>query len=342
MTKYDDVCADLVNSPRRWLVTGVAGFIGSALLERLLDLGQSVVGVDNFITGHKRNIDDVLSINPDEKLQFKFIEGDLRDPEVAAKAVKNVDIVLHQAALGSVPRSIKDPIASHEHNVNGFLNVLNAAREAGVQRFVFASSSSVYGDHPGLPKVEDRTGRLLSPYAATKRTDEVYAQTFHEAYGLGTIGLRYFNVFGRRQDPDGVYAAVIPRWIASLVAGKPCVIFGDGSNSRDFCYIDNIVQANLLAATAKPEATGTVYNCGCNGRTDLKELFAMIRDNLAKDIPELATAEPVFEGPRSGDIAHSQASIDKISSTLGYAPTHQVADGMAETVAWFAQRLRKK
>jgi len=342
MTKYDDVCADLVNSPRRWLVTGVAGFIGSALLERLLDLGQSVVGVDNFITGHKRNIDDVLSINPDEKLQFKFIEGDLRDPEVAAKAVKNVDIVLHQAALGSVPRSIKDPIASHEHNVNGFLNVLNAAREAGVQRFVFASSSSVYGDHPGLPKVEDRTGRLLSPYAATKRTDEVYAQTFHEAYGLGTIGLRYFNVFGRRQDPDGVYAAVIPRWIASLVAGKPCVIFGDGSNSRDFCYIDNIVQANLLAATAKPEAAGTVYNCGCNGRTDLKELFAMIRDNLAKDIPELATAEPVFEGPRSGDIAHSQASIEKISSTLGYAPTHQVADGMAETVAWFAQRLRKK
>jgi UDP-N-acetylglucosamine 4-epimerase len=342
VTKYDDVCADLVNSPRRWLVTGVAGFIGSALLERLLDLGQSVVGVDNFITGHKHNIDDVLSINPDEKLQFKFIEGDLRDPEVAAKAVKNVDIVLHQAALGSVPRSMKDPIASHEHNVNGFLNVLNAAREAGVQRFAFASSSSVYGDHPGLPKVEDRTGRLLSPYAATKRTDEVYAQTFHEAYGLGTIGLRYFNVFGRRQDPDGVYAAVIPRWIAALVAGKPPVIFGDGSNSRDFCYIDNIVQANLLAATAKPEATGTVYNCGCNGRTDLKELFAMIRDNLAKDLPELATAEPVFEGPRSGDIAHSQASIEKISSTLGYAPTHQVAEGMAETVAWFAQRLRKK
>jgi UDP-N-acetylglucosamine/UDP-N-acetylgalactosamine 4-epimerase len=342
MTKYDDVCADLVNSPRRWLVTGVAGFIGSALLERLLDLGQSVVGVDNFITGHQRNIDDVLSINPDEKLQFKFIEGDLRDPEVAAKAVKNVDIVLHQAALGSVPRSLKDPIASHEHNVNGFLNVLNAAREAGVQRFVFASSSSVYGDHPGLPKVEDRTGRLLSPYAATKRTDEIYAQTFHEAYGLGTIGLRYFNVFGRRQDPDGVYAAVIPRWIAALVAGKPCVIFGDGSNSRDFCYVDNIVQANLLSATADASVTGTVYNCGCNGRTDLKELFAMIRDNLAKDIPELATAEPVFEGPRSGDIAHSQASIEKISSALGYAPTHQVADGMTEAVAWFAQRLKKK
>jgi len=342
LTKYDDVCADLVNSPRRWLVTGVAGFIGSALLERLLDLGQSVVGVDNFITGHKRNLDDVLSINPDEKLQFKFIEGDLRDPDVANKAMKNVDIVLHQAALGSVPRSIKDPIASHEHNVNAFLNVLNAAREAGVGRVVFASSSSVYGDHPGLPKVEDRVGRLLSPYAATKRTDEIYAQTFHEAYGLGTIGLRYFNVFGRRQDPDGVYAAVIPRWIAALVAGKPCVIFGDGSNSRDFCYVDNIVQANLLAGTADASTTGTVYNCGCNGRTDLVELFAMIRDNLAKDLPDLATAEPVFEGPRAGDIAHSQASIEKIQTALGYAPTHQVADGMAETVAWFAQRLRKK
>jgi len=345
VSKYEDVCADLVNSPRRWLVTGVAGFIGSALLERLLDLGQSVVGVDNFLTGHKHNLDDVLSIGADERLQFKFIEGDLRDPEVAKKATKDVDIVLHQAALGSVPRSIKDPMASHEHNVNAFLNVLTAAKENGVGRVVFASSSSVYGDHPALPKLEDRTGRLLSPYAATKRTDEIYAQTFHEAYGLGTIGLRYFNVFGRRQDPEGVYAAVIPRWTAAMIDGKPCVIFGDGSNSRDFCYIDNIVQANLLAGTASPEsegATGTVYNVGCNGRTDLKELFAMIRDNLAKDQPELATAQPVFEGPRSGDIAHSQASIEKIQTALGYAPTHQVDEGMAETVAWFASRLRKK
>lgn len=342
MSTYEDVCADLVNSPRRWLVTGVAGFIGSALLERLLDLGQSVVGVDNFLTGHQHNLDDVLAIGADERLQFKFIEGDLRDPEVAKRACKDVDIVLHQAALGSVPRSIKDPMASHEHNVNAFLNVLTAAKEQGVGRVVFASSSSVYGDHPALPKVEDRTGRLLSPYAATKRTDEIYAQTFHEAYGLGTIGLRYFNVFGRRQDPEGVYAAVIPRWTAAMIAGKPCVIFGDGSNSRDFCYVDNIVQANLLAGTANPDATGTVYNCGCNGRTDLKELFAMIRDNLAKDQPELANAQPVFEGPRSGDIAHSQASIEKIQAALGYAPTHQVAEGMAETVAWFASRLREQ
>jgi len=329
--------------PLRWLVTGSAGFIGSHLVEALLALDQHVVGLDNFATGHRRNLDEVrASVGADAWRRHRFIEADIVDPTACRAACADIDIVLHEAALGSVPRSIEDPLRTHAANATGFLNLLVAARDAGVQRFVYAASSSTYGDHPGLPKVEDRTGRLLSPYAATKRTDEVYAQTFHEAYGLGTIGLRYFNVFGRRQDPDGVYAAVIPRWIAALVAGKPCVIFGDGSNSRDFCYIDNIVQANLLAATAKPEATGTVYNCGCNGRTDLKELFAMIRDNLAKDIPELTSAEPVFEGPRSGDIAHSQASIEKISSTLGYSPTHQVADGMTETVAWFAQRLRKK
>jgi UDP-N-acetylglucosamine 4-epimerase len=342
-TRYDDVCEQLVNSPRRWLVTGVAGFIGSALLERLLDLGQSVVGVDNFLTGHKRNLDDVLAINPDERLQFRFLEGDLRDPAVAHEACKDVDIVLHQAALGSVPRSIKDPLASHAHNVDAFLNVMWAAKEAGVGRMVYASSSSVYGDHPGLPKHEDRIGKPLSPYAATKRADEIFAQVFHDVYGQQLIGLRYFNVFGRRQDPDGPYAAVIPRWISALVDGKPCSIFGDGSSSRDFCYVDNIVQANLLAATTPdPSVTGTVYNCGCNGRTDLKQLFAMIRDNLAKVFPEVATIEPVFEGPRAGDVAHSQAAIDKISAALGYAPSHMVEDGMAETVSWFAQRLRRK
>jgi UDP-N-acetylglucosamine 4-epimerase len=341
--RYDEVCEDLVNHPRRWLVTGVAGFIGSALLERLLDLGQSVVGVDNFITGHKSNIEDVLAINPDERLQFTFVEGDLREPQVALQACKDVDIVLHQAALGSVPRSIKDPITSHQHNVDAFLNVLLAARDAGVRRVVYASSSSVYGDHPGLPKHEDRIGKPLSPYAATKRADEIYAQVFQDNYGQQLVGLRYFNVFGRRQDPNGPYAAVIPRWIDALAHGKPCVIFGDGSNSRDFCYVDNIVQANLLAATAPdPAITGTVYNCGCNGRTDLKELFAMIKEGLAKDYPEAASAEPTFESPRPGDVLHSQAAIDKIRAALGYEPTHQVADGMAETVAWFAQRMRKK
>ena len=341
-TRYDEVCEDLVNTPRRWLVTGVAGFIGSALLERLLDLGQTVVGVDNFLTGHKRNIDDVLSINPDERLQFRFVSGDLRDPEVAREAMKDVDIVLHQAALGSVPRSIKDPIATHQHNVDAFLNVLIAAKDVGVSRVVYASSSSVYGDHPGLPKHEDRIGKPLSPYAVSKRVDELYAQVFHDVYAVQLIGLRYFNVSGRRQDPDGPYAAVIPRWITSLYEGKPCVIFGDGTNSRDFCYVDNIVQANLLAATADPEVTGTIYNCGCNGRTDLRQLFVMIRDALAREVPAVANAEPVFEPPRPGDITHSQAAIDKISAALGYVPTHQVAEGMAETVAWFSQRLRKK
>jgi UDP-N-acetylglucosamine 4-epimerase len=342
-TRYDEVCEDLVNTPRRWLVTGVAGFIGSALLEKLLDLGQTVVGVDNFITGHKRNLDDVLSINPDERLQFQFIEGDLRDPAVAMTACKDVDIILHQAALGSVPRSMQDPITTHQHNVDAFLNVLWAARDANVRRIVYASSSSVYGDHPGLPKYEDRIGKPLSPYAATKRADEIWAQVFQDCYEMQLIGLRYFNVFGRRQDPDGPYAAVIPRWIAALLERKPCVIFGDGTNSRDFCYVDNVVQANLLAGISPDlEVTGTVYNCGCNGRTTLNELFAMIRDDLGKDVPEIADALPIFEGPRPGDIPHSQAAIDKISAALGYEPTHQVAEGMAETVTWFAQRLRTR
>jgi UDP-N-acetylglucosamine 4-epimerase len=341
-SRYEAVCEDLINNPRRWLVTGVAGFIGSALLDKQLDLGQTVVGVDNFITGHKKNIDDVLSINPDERLQFTFIEGDLRDPAVANNACKDVDIVLHEAALGSVPRSLKDPLASHQHNVDAFLNVLWAAKEAGVQRVVYASSSSVYGDHPGLPKVEDKIGKPLSPYAATKRVDEVYAQTFQDCYQMQLIGMRYFNVFGRRQDPNGPYAAVIPRWISALIEKKPVVIFGDGTNSRDFCYVDNVVQANILAGTVdNPGATGTVYNCGCNGRTDLKQLFALIRDELANDFPHVADVEPVYEAPRPGDVAHSQASIEKIVSALGYAPTHQISDGMAETVTWFAQRLAK-
>lgn len=341
--RYDDVRDNLVNQPRRWLVTGVAGFIGSALLEALLDLGQSVVGVDSFVTGHRKNLDDVLSIHPDEKLQFKFVEGDLRDLAVARAVVADVDVVLHQAALGSVPRSLKDPIASHQHNVDAFVNLLVAAKDAGVRRVVYASSSSVYGDHPGLPKVEDRIGKPLSPYAATKRTDEIYAQVFHDAYGMETVGLRYFNVFGRRQDPDGPYAAVIPRWIAHLVEGKPCTIYGDGTSSRDFCYVDNVVQANLLAGTvASRDAVGTIYNVGCNGRTDLVTLYKLIRDDLAKTYPHVAGAEPVHDTPRPGDVAHSQASIEKIQKALGYVPSHDIARGMAETVAWFAQRAKPK
>jgi len=336
--RYTQICAQLVNQPRRWLVTGVAGFIGSALLERLIDLGQTVVGLDNFANGHQRNLDDALGVHSDARLQFKMIRGDIRDVATCREAVADVDLVLHQAAIGSVPRSIKDPVPYHDNNVTGFMNLMLAARDAGVKRFVYASSSSVYGDHPALPKVEDAIGKPLSPYAATKRMDEIYAQVFGDVYGLEPVGLRYFNVFGRRQDPNGQYAAVIPRWIAALRAGEPCTIFGDGSSSRDFCYVDNVVAANLLAATAPAHAVNTVYNVGCNGRTDLKELFAILRDNLAKVQPEVAKAEPRFTEPRAGDIPHSQASIAKITAALGYAPSHDIAAGLAETVAWFAAR----
>ena len=336
--RYAQICEALVNQPRRWLVTGVAGFIGSALLEKLLDLGQTVVGVDNFSNGHQRNLDEVLALHPDYQLQFRFVEGDLRDPETCAEVCKDVDVVLHQAAIGSVPRSIKDPRPYHATNVTGFVNLVLAAREAGTKRIVYASSSSVYGDSAALPKHEDAIGKPLSPYAATKRMNEIYAQVFGDVYGLELIGLRYFNVFGRRQDPNGQYAAVIPRWIGNLMAETPCVIFGDGSSSRDFCYVDNVVAANLLAATAPPEATGTVYNVGCNGRTDLRELFAILRDNLAKVRPELAGAAPEHTEPRAGDIPHSQASIDKISGALGYQPSHDIAEGLAETVTWYYER----
>jgi UDP-N-acetylglucosamine/UDP-N-acetyl-alpha-D-glucosaminouronate 4-epimerase len=338
-SRYEKICEELVNEPRRWLVTGVAGFIGSALLEVLLDLGQSVVGLDNFATGHQHNLDDVLSINEDQKLQFQMIEGDLRDLETVRKACQGVDHVLHQAALGSVPRSIKDPLASHQANVDGFVNMLIAARDAKVKRVVWASSSSVYGDHPGLPKVEDKIGRVLSPYAATKRVNEIYAGVFQDSYGLEQVGLRYFNVYGRRQDPNGAYAAVIPRWVSALLEGKPCHIFGDGGNSRDFCYIDNVVQANLLAAMSQtPGASNQIYNVGCGGRTDLNELFGIIRSNLAKNFPELADVKPEYGELRPGDVAHSQASIEKIQNLLGYDPTHEIAEGLAETVAWFASR----
>ena len=320
-------------------MTGVAGFIGSALLEVLLDLGQSVIGLDNFATGRQANLDDVLSVNEDQKLQCEFVEGDIRDLDTCRRVCQDVDYVLHQAALGSVPRSLKDPLTSHAANVDGTLNILIAARDAKVRRFVYASSSSVYGDHPGLPKLEDRTGKVLSPYAATKRIDEIYAGIVQDCYGLECIGMRYFNVFGRRQDPNGAYAAVIPRWTSALLDGNPCQIFGDGSNSRDFCYIDNVVQANLLAATtAGAGVTNTVYNVGCGGRTDLNELFAVIRTNLAKRWPTIADARPEYTDVRAGDVPHSQASIDKIIGKLGYQPTHQIEQGLAETVTWFADR----
>jgi UDP-N-acetylglucosamine 4-epimerase len=339
VTRYQTVCETLRARPRRWLVTGVAGFIGSALLEKLLELDQTVVGLDSFATGYQHNLDDVLARFPERAHRFTFIEGDICDPEACRRASAGVDHVLHQAALGSVPRSIKEPLRSHAANVNGFLEVMFAARDAGVKRVVYASSSSVYGDHPGLPKLEDRIGRQLSPYAITKRVDELYAGVIQDCYGTEIVGLRYFNVFGRRQDPEGAYAAVIPRWVHTLLSGQTCDIFGDGSNSRDFCYIDNTVQANLLAATAEDASVSNqVYNVGCGGRTSLTELYTYIRESLAEMRPELAAVEPRYGTPRAGDVAHSQANIDKICAALGYEHTHDIRAGLRETVRWFAQR----
>ena len=336
---YDPICRQLEAAPRRWLVTGAAGFIGSALVEKLLALGQHVVGLDSFITGHRANLDDVRAVVGEQAMRrFQLVEGDIRDLETCRRAAGEVDVVLHQAALGSVPRSIEDPIASHQANVDGFVNVLVAAHGAGIKRVVYASSSSVYGDHPGLPKVEDAIGSPLSPYAATKRIDEVYAGVWQLSFGLEMVGLRYFNVYGRRQDPEGPYAAVIPRWIAALSSGAPCVIFGDGSQSRDFCYVDNAVQANILAAVGPREASGQVYNVGLEGRTDLVQLFRMLRDRVAAFRPHAATAEPSFAPPRPGDVQHSQASVDKIRERLGYAATHGIDEGLTETVAWFLGR----
>lgn len=340
LSRYDEVCRDLEEAPRRWLVTGAAGFIGSALVEKLLRLDQQVVGIDNFVTGRRENLEDVRRVvGADAARRFEFIEGDIRDLDACRRAMHEVDICLHQAALGSVPRSLEDPLSSHQTNVDGFIHVLLAAREASVQRFVYASSSSVYGDHPGLPKVEDAIGEPLSPYAATKRVDEIYAGVWQRAYGLELIGLRYFNVFGRRQDPNGQYAAVIPRWIARLAAGERCVIFGDGSQSRDFCYVENAVQANLLAAvTPDRSATGHIYNVGCGGRTTLLELHRLLRDQVALQRPVARGVEPEHAAPRAGDVPHSQASIEKAKKVLHYRPTHQIGEGLVETVGWFLTR----
>jgi UDP-N-acetylglucosamine 4-epimerase len=336
MTRYEETVQELRRTRRTWLITGVAGFIGSNLLERLLSLGQYVVGLDNLSTGYRRNIDDVLERVSGGGGRFHFIEGDVRDLETCRAACVGVDYVLHQAALGSVPRSIDDPLTSHASNVDGFINILFAANDARVKRFVYASSSAVYGDHPGLPKREETTGRLLSPYAATKMIGELYAGVFQKVYGVQTIGLRYFNVFGRRQDPRGAYAAVIPRWVAGLLAGHPCTIFGDGETSRDFCYIDNVVQANILAATeADVSVTNQVYNVACGERTTLSALFGMIRAGLAEHRPDLARVAPVNEGFRPGDIRHSLADITRIEERLGYVPTHTVAQGIKEALSWY-------
>ena len=338
MTRYEAAKAAVRERPRTWLVTGAAGFIGSNLAEMLLQLDQEVVGLDNFSTGHPRNVDDVVERVGSRAGRFRFIEGDIRDLDTCRRACRGVDLVLHQAALGSVPRSIADPIATNAANVDGFLNMLVAARDEGVERFVYAASSSTYGDEPTLPKVEDRIGRPLSPYAVSKYVNELYAGVFQRTYGIETIGLRYFNVFGPRQDPEGAYAAVIPRWIAALLAGIPCEINGDGESSRDFTYVENVLQANLLAATAEGAAvTDQVYNVAVGERTTLSQLFNLSRDTLVRLRPEVGGARPVYDEFRQGDVRHSQADISRIQRSLGYAPTHSVAAGLEESLPWYVQ-----
>ena len=326
----------------RWLVTGAAGFIGSNLVETLLRAGQQVTGIDNFATGHRRNLDEIRqSIGTEAWSRLRFVDADIRDPAACRDAVDGVDHVLHQAALGSVPRSIAQPMPSFAANVEGFLQLLEAARAAGVRRFVYASSSSVYGDHPDLPKVEDRTGRVLSPYAATKAADELFADTWARVYGIECVGLRYFNVFGPRQDPDGAYAAVVPRWVASLLKGEPVWINGDGETSRDFCYVANAVQANLRAAIAPSLATPhEVFNVAVGERTTLNGLFELIRDLLAKREPALAGVSASYRAFREGDVRHSLADIGRARSMLGYAPTHRVGEGLAEAIDWYVGFVR--
>jgi len=339
-TRYEEVTTRLQAEPKVWLVTGCAGFIGSNLLEALLRLGQTVVGLDNFATGHQYNLDEVQqAVGPQLWSRFSFIEGDIRDLETCQKAVSGVDYVLHQAALGSVPRSLNDPITSNSVNVGGFLNMLVAARDAKVKAFVYAASSSTYGDHEALPKVEDRIGKPLSPYAVTKYVNELYADVFTRAYGFGSVGLRYFNVFGKRQDPNGAYAAVIPKWISAMIKGEDVVVNGDGETSRDFCFIDNVVQANILAALAQPKGINQVYNVAYNARTSLNELF----DYLAKALGNngiVYDKPPVHADFRAGDVRHSQADISKARELLGYEPMHNIVQGLEVAMPWYTQFLR--
>ena len=339
MTVYQNLLETLRQNPKTWLVTGVAGFIGSNLLEHLLKLNQHVVGLDNFATGHQHNLDEVRSlVTPEQWNLFRFIEGDIRNQADCEKACEGVDYVLHQAALGSVPRSIKDPVTTNAANITGFLNMLVAARDAGVQSFTYAASSSTYGDHPALPKVEENIGKPLSPYAVTKYVNELYADVFAKTYGFNTIGLRYFNVFGKRQDPNGAYAAVIPKWTASMIQGDDVFINGDGETSRDFCFVENAVQANLLAATASAEAKNEVYNVAVGDRTTLNDLFHALQSALTENAKPYEQS-PVYRDFRAGDVRHSQADISKAADKLEYAPEFRIMDGIAKAMPWYIDNV---
>jgi UDP-N-acetylglucosamine/UDP-N-acetylgalactosamine 4-epimerase len=372
MTKYEELQKHLTSNQSTWLITGVAGFIGSNLLEKLLILNQKVVGLDNFDTGHQHNIDQAIqdaneATGEDRSSLFCFINGDIRELKDCQKAMtwhnnsklninlsentpevqhstltKSVDFVLHQAALGSVPRSIEDPINTNRANIDGFLNMLVSSKDSNVKRFVYAASSSTYGDHPDLPKVEDKIGNPLSPYAVTKVVNELYASVFAKAYGFKTIGLRYFNIFGKRQDPNGAYAAVIPKWVAAILNKDDVYINGDGETSRDFCYIDNTVQMNLLAATTdNNEATDQVYNVALNDRTSLNKLYQMIEERLIQRTEGLERKEPIYRDFRVGDVRHSQANIDKAQALLDYQPKYMISEGVDEAMDWYIKSLKK-
>lgn len=334
---YQKICQELRTSPRTWLITGVAGFIGSHLLENLLKLEQTVVGLDNLFTGHKKNLADVkASVSAEQWKRFSFIDGDIRDESVVLAATQGVDCILHHAALGSIPRSIDDPALTDSVNVHGTVNVFHAAIKSRVRRVVYASSSSVYGDHPALPKVEDKIGKPLNPYAASKWVNEIYAAVFAENFGLESMGLRYFNVFGARQDPQGAYAAVIPRWIAAMMRGEKVIVYGDGESSRDFCYVKNVVQTNILAATtANPLAVNQVYNIACGQRTTLHQLFLLLKSRLTNRFKHLATCEPQHQDFRQGDIRHSHADISKAQNLLGYKVEYSVEEGLTEALSWY-------
>ena len=341
MTAYQDALAHLRQTGYVWLITGVGGFIGSNLLEALLKLDQRVIGLENFSTGQRRNLEEVQHLVGEPRWRnFQLFEGDICDLDMCRRACTQADFVLHHAALGSVPRSIDDPIAANHNNVSGFVNMLVAARDAKVKRFVYAASSSTYGDHPDLPKVEDHIGNPLSPYAVTKYVNELYADVFTRCYGFTSVGLRYFNIFGPRQDPEGAYAAVVPKWIAAMIKNRPLYINGDGATSRDFCYVENASQANILASlTSNTNAVNTVYNIAVNERTSLNELFDMQRRLLVERFPHLHDFKPSYQDFRPGDVRHSQADITRACELLGYRPTHRVYDGLKAAMAWYVRDL---
>ena len=340
--KYNRIKKELLNNQKTWLITGVAGFIGSNLAEALLKLNQKVISLDNFATGHAYNLEHIQSsVTKEEWENFRFIEGDITNFETCQEITKNVDIVLHQAALGSVPRSIDTPVISNHANVTGFLNMLTASKDNGVKRFVYASSSSVYGDSQELPKVESHTGSLLSPYAVTKYVNELYMGVFQKCYGMEAIGLRYFNVFGKRQDPNGAYAAVIPKWIGQILEGEDLFINGDGETSRDFTYIENVIQANILAGTTdNAEAFGQAFNTAVGGRETLNNLYNAIVTGLKENLPDLEIKDAIYRDFRDGDIRHSNANIDKMQQLLGYEPTHSLEEGLRESIAWYINDIK--